>query len=80
MGDGDSILSRPKQISEDIKSFTQHGREVSSTTYNLNVNQCQGCMAGWEIVETCFGTLAHKVEGGYNGELVGCTKHLYKEK
>lgn len=37
------------------------------------MNQCQGCTAGWPV--TPFGD--HMVEGGYPGELCGCTADIY---
>ena len=49
-------------------------------------NQCQGCMAGWEVKEVPsfldkkVMNVYHIVEGGYKGEIVSCTKHLYEEE
>ena len=48
-------------------------------------NQCQGCQAGWKLKKFSFSLDPYKrlrlhiVEGGYKGEYVGCTRHLYKK-
>lgn len=66
-------------------------REVDQDKFNSNfdrifgtktkpANQCQGCQAGWDLVEhkpwpkDSEIIQMHKVEGGYEGELVVCTK------
>lgn len=49
------------------------------------MNQCQGCQAGWEIEEFkpwpkgSKPIYFHRVEGGYKGEKIVCTKYQYKE-
>jgi hypothetical protein len=44
------------------------------------MNQCQGCQAGWPIVEVkMFNRVMHEVVGGYPNEKVVCTKKDYKE-
>lgn len=36
-------------------------------------NQCMGCQAGWLLVDH-----SHQVVGGYQGEIVRCTKDRYQ--
>lgn len=47
-------------------------------------NQCQGCQAGWKTKKhNPYGGGSmefHEVEGGYDGELVFCTKNRYITK
>ena len=44
------------------------------------VNQCQGRQAGWPTVDRKLKGKSdlHKVEGGYKGELIACTKDKYE--
>lgn len=49
---------------------------------NENMNQCQGCQAGWEIVSKALfkgwqPMDFHIVKDGYEGEIASCTKHMY---
>ncbi len=50
------------------------------------MNQCQGCMAGWEkltpkpMFKGDHSWPIHIVEGGYKGEVVGCTAYLYEDE
>ncbi len=47
-------------------------------------NQCMGCQAGWprkwyglKVRDKDRGFHGHAVEGGYPGEIVGCTADRY---
>ena len=53
-----------------------------SNNKQTSKNQCQGCTANWPTKEVdLYGkkVIVHLVQGGYNGEIVACTKHLYGE-
>lgn len=43
-------------------------------------NQCMGCQAKWPLVACRLNPALqlHKVEGGYRGEVVACTKDRYQ--
>lgn len=44
------------------------------------MNQCMGCQANWPTRINQFGGhVIHEVQGGYPGEIVGCTKERYEE-
>ena len=50
------------------------------------INQCQGCQAGWPIEKHApwpKGSKSmnfHSVVGGYDGEKLFCTKHRYSSE
>jgi hypothetical protein len=63
----------PEGVSRVINTATG---EIKYVTPRV-VNQCQGCQAGWPIRDGGYGKV-HEVQGGYPGELAGCTKDMYR--
>lgn len=61
-------------------TLSEDGEYIGSSN---EVNQCQGCQAGWPIEESKLRVQGankfpvHAVKGGYKGEKVICTKSRY---
>jgi hypothetical protein len=44
------------------------------------MNQCMGCQAGWPTHTNKYGRhVVHRVIGGYEHEIVSCTKERYED-
>lgn len=57
--------------------FNVLAAERLGTIHSQAISQCQGCMANWPFL--IEGSNLHEVQGGYKGELVGCTRDRYIE-
>lgn len=44
------------------------------------INQCDGCRRGAPLSPNGKNHKLYPDHGGYPGEVMGCTKHLYEEK